>query len=63
MTVTGVTLSSVDTGVTLTATRTSGDSLTAGVSAPFNVIAGFAAEPTTPASAVMFGLVANVDDR
>lgn len=37
--VSGVTLSSAATGVTLTATRTSGDTLTAGTSAPFNVLA------------------------
>lgn len=35
--VSGVTLSTADTGVTLTATRTSGDILTAGASAPFTV--------------------------
>ncbi|MGH8595674.1 MAG: hypothetical protein ACREXT_03325, partial [Gammaproteobacteria bacterium] len=37
--VNGVTLSSTGTGVTLTATRTSGDSLTPGTSAPFSVLA------------------------
>ncbi|MBK9438079.1 MAG: hypothetical protein IPN51_08840 [Chloracidobacterium sp.] len=37
--VSGVTLSSAATGATLTATRTSGDSLTAGISSPFNVLA------------------------
>jgi hypothetical protein len=38
-TVSGVTLSAAGTGVTITATRTSGDNLTAGTSAPFNVSA------------------------
>jgi hypothetical protein len=38
-TVVGVTYSQVDTGVVLTATRTAGDSLTPGNSAPFNVVA------------------------
>ncbi|MGH9948038.1 MAG: beta strand repeat-containing protein [Pyrinomonadaceae bacterium] len=37
--VSGVTLSSAGTGVTLTATRDSGDVLTPGTSAPFNVLA------------------------
>ena len=37
--VSGVTLSTAATGVTLTATRTSGDTLTAGTSALFNVLA------------------------
>ena len=38
-TVTGATYSVVDAGVVLTATRTSGDTLTAGTSAPFDVVA------------------------
>jgi hypothetical protein len=41
VTISGVTLSPAATGVTITATRTSGDNLTAGTSAPFNVQAGF----------------------
>ncbi len=39
ITVSGVTLASTGTGATLTATRTSGDALTAGTSTTFNVIA------------------------
>ncbi len=35
--VSGITLSTAGTGVTLTATRTAGDALTPGISAPFNV--------------------------
>jgi hypothetical protein len=49
--VTGVTLSAAGTGVTLTATRNSGDLLTAGTSAPFTVLS---AEPTVQTSAVNF---------
>jgi len=41
VTISGVTLSPAATGVTITATRTSGDNLTAGTSAPFTVQAGF----------------------
>jgi hypothetical protein len=55
--VTGVTLSSAGTGVTLTATRTSGDTLTPGTSAPFTVVSGGASEPTVQASAVNFTAV------
>jgi hypothetical protein len=39
ITVTGVTLATAGTGVTITATRTSGDTLTAGTSATFTVLA------------------------
>lgn len=42
VTISGVTLSPAATNVTLTATRTSGDNLTAGTSAPFTVQPGFA---------------------
>ena len=49
--VSGVTLSSPGTGITLTATRDSGDSLTAGTSAPFNVNTP---QPTIQASNVHF---------
>lgn len=51
VTISGVTLSTSGTGVTLTATRTSGDDLTAGTSSAFNVLA---AAPTT-ASVVTVG--------
>jgi hypothetical protein len=52
VTVTGVTLASAGTGVTLTATRTGGDALTSGTSAAFNVLAAasqlaFIGVPTT----------------
>jgi hypothetical protein len=52
VTVTGVTLSTAGTGATITATRTSGDNLTAGTSAAFNVLA---TQPTTTSSAMVFG--------
>jgi hypothetical protein len=41
VTISGVTLSPAATGVTITATRTSGDNLSPGTSAPFTVQAGF----------------------
>ena len=49
-TVTGATYSQVDTGVVLTATRTAGDSLTPGNSAPFDVVA-VGSEPTATTTA------------
>ena len=51
-TVSGVTLSSAGTGATITATRNSGDALTAGTSAPFAVLAlpGLSITNTSPAS-------------
>ncbi|GMV77094.1 MAG: hypothetical protein AMXMBFR79_02300 [Chitinophagaceae bacterium] len=52
VTVTGVTLSTGGTGVTLTATQTSGDVLTDGTSSSFTVLA---AQPTTASSAMVFG--------
>lgn len=56
VTISGVTLASAGTGVTVTATRTSGDNLSAGTSATFTVLAGggtptkFAITNITPAS-------------
>jgi hypothetical protein len=43
VTISGVSYNKAETGVVLTATRTSGDNLTAGNSAPFTVVAGVAA--------------------
>jgi hypothetical protein len=44
VTISGVTYTKAESGVVLTATRTSGDTLTAGVSSSFTVIAGAAAQ-------------------
>ena len=49
-TVTGATYSQVDTGVVLTATRTAGDALTPGNSAPFDVVA-VSSKPTATTTA------------
>ena len=62
ITVTGVTLSTPGTGATVTATRTSGDALTAGTSSAFNVIAlpAVAISNTAPSGANVASSAANV---